>query len=97
MRLEHQHAVAIKQILTDVLGQDTKVWLFGSRIDDDKRGGDVDLYVETQQPCSLPIKLQLMSKIQRLLDMRKVDLIIHVQGEALKDIGRTAMLEGEQL
>ncbi|PCH53403.1 MAG: hypothetical protein COC22_02870 [Flavobacteriaceae bacterium] len=97
MRLEQQDAAAIKRLLTNTLGQDTKVWLFGSRVDDDKRGGDIDLYVEAKQPCPLATKLQLMTQIQKLVDMRKVDLVIHAQGDMVKDIGRTAILEGVQL
>ena len=46
MRLTEEQAAIIRRTVREILGDDARVWLFGSRMDDDKRGGDVDLYVE---------------------------------------------------
>lgn len=46
MRLQAEHATFIKRTITDHFGDGSRVWLFGSRADDARRGGDVDLYVE---------------------------------------------------
>jgi UDP-N-acetyl-D-galactosamine dehydrogenase len=40
----------IRQRIHQHLGASAAIWLFGSRIDDRKRGGDVDLYVEATDP-----------------------------------------------
>ena len=42
--LQAEQAVAV---VRTHLGADAAVWLFGSRVDDNKRGGDVDIYAET--------------------------------------------------
>ncbi len=53
MRLTQSQVSAIKGIIQHSLGPATEVWLFGSRARDSARGGDIDLYVETDQLCGL--------------------------------------------
>lgn len=47
MRLTTQQQRTILDAARRAFGPDACVRLFGSRINDDKRGGDFDLYVET--------------------------------------------------
>ena len=47
MRLTHDQIQAIKQTAHAVLGNDSRVILFGSRSDATKKGGDIDLLFET--------------------------------------------------
>jgi len=44
-------------------------------VDDERRGGDIDLYVESKQACGLVDKITMMTNIQLAIGMRKVDLI----------------------
>jgi predicted nucleotidyltransferase len=44
-------------------GNMTQVWLFGSRVDDSKRGGDIDLYIELENQ---DISLIAMAKLRFL-------------------------------
>ena len=46
MRLTHDQIQAIKQTAHAVLGNDSRGILFGSRADDTKKGGDIDLLFE---------------------------------------------------
>jgi len=48
MRLTPDQAQITKNTIARVLGAESRVWLFGSRVDDDLRGGDIDLLVETE-------------------------------------------------
>ncbi|MEI8102339.1 MAG: nucleotidyltransferase domain-containing protein [Chlorobium sp.] len=49
MRLSDIQQQHILQAIRQNFGADAKVWLFGSHVDDTRRGGDVNLYVETTQ------------------------------------------------
>ena len=39
----------------ELLGADARVWLFGSRVRDDVRGGDIDLPVEADRQVGQPV------------------------------------------
>lgn len=97
MRLNQRQAVAIVKLVKATLGSNSEVWLFGSRADDSKRGGDVDLYIEATQPCGLQKKLSLMTKIQLLVGLRKIDLIVKTDSSPDKTIYATAKSEGVHL
>ena len=49
MRLQKWEVEEIKAAKL-VFGENVKVILFGSRVYDDKKGGDIDLYVITENP-----------------------------------------------
>ena len=76
MRLSETDLTTIRLIIRSVLGDDAKVWLFGSRVDDTARGGDVDLYVETSCQPSLTDRLQLKESLIDATE-RSVDLVIN--------------------
>ena len=46
MRLTPDQAQAIRGRIRIHMGKQARIWLFGSRTDDSRLGGDVDLYVE---------------------------------------------------
>jgi len=82
MRLIQQQIHNINNLTIRYLGNGCKAYLFGSRLNDDARGGDVDLLVETpravprlsiarlktalEQNLSLPVDLIVVSKQQHL-------------------------------
>ena len=76
-------------------GAETKVWLFGSRVDDARRGGDVDLYVETNKVNTLLTKLRCKILLEECLDL-PVDLIVKDQSKD-DPIYQIAKREGVQL
>jgi predicted nucleotidyltransferase len=45
MRLSKSEIEIIKRVAGEVCGNNTAVLLFGSRTDDSKKGGDIDLYI----------------------------------------------------
>jgi uncharacterized protein len=47
MRLKLKDVEFIKQTARDYFGKEAKIYLFGSRVSDHKKGGDIDLYIET--------------------------------------------------
>lgn len=85
------------------LGQEAKVFLFGSRVDDNKRGGDIDLLVEVPSRIDEMVrkKLRIISAIQRRIGEQKIDLIItynrEFSGEDTPLIVKNARKEGTLL
>lgn len=74
MRLSENERTSIRNV---VLGLDPKaqVYLFGSRVDDQKRGGDIDLLILSSiitQQHQRSIKLKLYDA----LGEQKIDLLI---------------------
>ena len=59
MRLDKAQKKALKIALQDLQGED-EIFLFGSRVDDNKRGGDIDLLIYSEQPG-----LELSRKVSR--------------------------------
>jgi predicted nucleotidyltransferase len=60
-------------------GKDAQVWLFGSRVDDEAKGGDIDLYIEsqTQEPTDLiTAKLQFLRDLHKKLGEQKIDVVL---------------------
>ncbi len=53
MRLNNEQIAVIVEAVADLGGSDAEVFLFGSRVDDEARGGDVDLLIETEARLSV--------------------------------------------
>lgn len=47
MRLTQQEQHTIIDAVREVMGSETEIWLFGSRVTDTAHGGDIDLYLES--------------------------------------------------
>jgi len=97
MRLSDTQASAISHLTQSMFGADSQVWLFGSRVDNAKRGGDIDLYVEVQHPVTMAQRLSLMSKLQMAIGLRKIDLLVNDHSGEAKTIFVTAKAEGIRL
>ena len=74
MRLTPAQIDTIKSTAQAVLGEGVQITLFGSRVHDDQKGGDVDLYAEVDRP-ELRKKIRCKGSLQDQLDM-PVDLIV---------------------
>lgn len=54
---------------------EAKIYLFGSRLDDQKRGGDIDIMILTNKSMSLDQKLEIKIKFYEQFGEQKIDLI----------------------
>jgi len=75
-------------------GENTHLYLFGSRVDDEKKGGDIDLFLETPKDIELNIQLAFLRDIYTHVTQRKVDLIIKSPAKKDRPIYHTAKSEG---
>ncbi len=83
MRISNFQKKVIVESVAVELGQVAEVRLFGSRVIDTGRGGDIDLLVEAscQVDDKLRKKINILSRIQRKIGEQKIDLIITYPGE----------------
>ena len=83
MRLTESQIKAIKTTISDIFGKDSSVYLFGSRVDDKARGGDIDLLVQSDYEgrVALEKKLKTQARLFRLIGDRKIDLITTTLGK----------------
>lgn len=99
MRLSDEQVTIIRRTVGEFLGDDARVWLFGSRVDDSKRGGDVDLYVESDSAIDAPamIAAQMSVRIGRGMHGRKVDIVLAAPNLMRFPIHEVARREGIRL
>ncbi|WP_299734781.1 nucleotidyltransferase domain-containing protein [uncultured Endozoicomonas sp.] len=100
MRLTPFQIETIKQHVQRCFGKTAEVWLFGSRVDPNKRGGDIDLYVETDlhEPDALvDAKLKALSAIKYEMGDQKIDLVIYRRGMPVEPIHFEALETGVRL
>lgn len=99
MRLTSTQISAIRHAVTQLAGDAARVWLFGSRVRDDARGGDVDLLLELDTPVAEPAQLsaRLAAKVSRAMYGRKVDVLIKAPNLMFLPIHSIALAEGQQL
>ena len=96
MRLSDAMLTLIRQAVADLAGPDCKVRLFGSRLNDMAKGGDVDLLLELPQPPANPAGLaaQVAGRISRAMQGRKVDVLLIAPGLKRLPIHEVAQNEG---
>ena len=94
MRLTNAQLTIIKQTAARIFGKDALVYLFGSRVDDTKKGGDIDLFIETINETVLLDKLRFISLLQQQLGDRKIDALVKNLSSKPQAIFDTAKKEG---
>lgn len=75
-------------------GDDCKVYLFGSRVDDRKNGGDIDIYVETTREVSFQTEIEFLIEIELKITTRHIDLVLQSPGKKNRKIFETAKNTG---
>ena len=77
MRLTESERSIIKRLTVEIFGESSRVFLFGSRVDDDKKGGDIDLFIEAKTIYDLfDQKIKLLTQLQAAIGDQKIDIII---------------------
>ena len=78
MRLSPSQIDILKRTAQEILGSGVNLYLFGSRLDDSRRGGDIDLYVvgfsgtvEQQQLA----KIRFLAQVKTELGDQRIDLV----------------------
>ena len=94
MRLSNFEIKTIKKCIEEHFGKKSKIYLFCSRVDDTKKGGDIDLLILTNKEISHRDKIKFLVKVEDYGVERKVDLIIKTPNTKEKNIIKTAIETG---
>ena len=84
MRLTSHQIQNIKLTAQEVFGPDVEVYLFGSRTDESRRGGDIDLYIDA--PLRDPneaarAKIRFLSRLKQKMGDQRIDLVLNESDE----------------
>jgi len=99
MRLSPEQISAIRASARQLAGEGARVWLFGSRVRDDERGGDVDLLLELDESVAEPAQLssRMAAQVSRNMYGRKVDVLIKAPNLLHLPVHSIALAEGVRL
>jgi predicted nucleotidyltransferase len=103
MRLTHAQIRRLKDTVQQCFGADARVWLFGSRVDDARRGGDYDVYVETSLADAAVIVDRKLDALVALkaspeFEDEKIDLVVRPVNASIElPIYQVARQSGVQL
>ena len=91
MRLSEKQHATIRNTFLEVF-KTGKIYLFGSRVDDSKKGGDIDLYiVATCKENLTSKKIEFLVKLKSLIGEQKIDVVLSrditrpIEQEAIKN------------
>ena len=79
MRLTAFEQENIKLYVRKHFGRNADVYIFGSRVDNNRKGGDIDLYITTDMSASEIIreKISLLVELENALGEQKIDVVIN--------------------
>ncbi len=99
MRLTEEQIVAIRRLAVELAGDQVRVRVFGSRLEDTARGGDLDIMLELPEPVDNPALLaaQMSARVSRAMHGRKVDVLISAPNLMRLPIHDVAFKEGKLL
>lgn len=100
MRLKSEDIKAIKDVAKTIFGETATIWLFGSRTDDQKMGGDIDLLIHYDQEFSgkekYQLKIMFLVQLKKIIGDQKIDVLID-NGQQHRSIVQQVYNEGIQL
>jgi predicted nucleotidyltransferase len=81
MRLKKEEIDAIKQTAMVYFGKDANVYIFGSRAVDAKKGGDIDIYIETNLQLNThelyKKKLSFAIALDKKIGEQTIDIVVN--------------------
>ncbi len=94
MRITDIEKEKIIQYAKQYFAADAKLYLFGSRVDDKKKGGDIDLFLESTIDIDMQQQIEFLKQLYLHVTFRKIDLVIKSPSKKDRPIYHTAKKEG---
>ena len=79
MRISEYEKTAIIEAVKNT-DPDAHVWLFGSRTDDSKKGGDIDIGILSSK-IGVMEEIEIRQKICNKIGEQKIDLVVSKDGQ----------------
>jgi uncharacterized protein len=78
MRLSEFEIACITNLAISHFGKDVQVFLFGSRTEDQKRGGDIDLFIRNinNEKLEIRTKINFLTDLMLKLGEQKIDVVL---------------------
>jgi predicted nucleotidyltransferase len=96
MRLTPQQIQIITDVVTRLVGATAEAYLYGSRLNEQARGGDIDILIETDRRVSRIAQGRIQMELENRLGL-PVDLLIHVRSEKPTPFQVIARLQAARL
>lgn len=96
MRLSPEQIQTIKQVGQNILGQDSRVLVFGSRVSNGMRGGDIDLLFESDHVVERPAIAicEIYAALVMKLGEQKIDILIKDPSTPMAPVIQQALRTG---
>jgi len=95
VRLDTAEADAIRRAARQAFGATATVRLFGSRADDTRRGGDIDLHVEVDEDVNESVmRARFENALFAQIEEQRVDVVLRRRGRPLAAIDLVALRDG---
>ena len=75
VRLSVNQIETIKKLSKEFFNSDD-IWIFGSRADLTQRGGDIDIYIQSDKKSTLRDKIAFLREFEKEFGEQKVDLVV---------------------
>ena len=95
MRLNPHEITTIKSVIKKHLGE-VEIYLFGSRVDDNARGGDIDMLVIGSHQYDIQKIVYAKIELKEMLGDQKIDLL-YQQKNQMTPFAEVARMEGIML
>lgn len=96
MRLSADQISNLRKTVTSLIKDVTEIRVFGSRLDASRKGGDLDLLVESEQAHGIIQKADLKIALERVLGL-PVDVLLVTRNGAQSVFERLAMSKSQPL
>lgn len=91
MRIQPEEQAAIVSTIAS-FDKESEIYLFGSRLDDTKRGGDIDVLVKSDVICRSMLA-HIEDELFRKIDEQKIDFVLTRKNE-LNSFSRMVLARG---
>ena len=97
IRLSQKDIDIIKSTAIEVFGEDIDIYIFGSRVDPTRKGGDIDIMIEKDAEVDLSLELKFLALLEKRGIERKVDIVVKTPNSKDHEIFKEAKEKGVKI